>query len=332
MAVSHALQVALATAAKAHNAQLVGAEAAVEPDKLPAIADMAHSGEVLDSRSMGASTDAAPSGGAGEATAYREPHLQLSSPAGMVAGTPSSAFVTAGGSSSITAGQDINFAAQAGSFHTVRSGISLFTYGKADSAGKPNTETGMKLHAASGKVSSQSQSGTTSVIADKAITVASTTKVISIAGKNHVMMTAQGASLKLEGGNIMLHGPGTITFKATMKELAGPQSAHFVPPDLPIGELQPNQLMLERLYHDQEPLVGAPYQVFFADGSSKKGRLDGAGRAVLTNVPAGAAKVIFGAMPGAYARKDQRPMPGFNPAPRETDIDNLIDKYANQSE
>jgi type VI secretion system secreted protein VgrG len=60
--------------------------------------------------------------------------------------------------------------------------------------------------------------------ADKMVTVASVTKTVSVAAKTHLLMTAQGACLKLEGGNIMLHGPGKVEFKASMKELAGPKS------------------------------------------------------------------------------------------------------------
>jgi type VI secretion system secreted protein VgrG len=82
------------------------------------------------------------------------------------------------------------------------------------------------LHAASGKVSSQSQSGATSLVADKAVTVASVTKTVAIsAPKKHVLLTAQGAYIKLEGGNIEVHAPGKVEFKASKKELAGPQSA-----------------------------------------------------------------------------------------------------------
>jgi type VI secretion system secreted protein VgrG len=39
-------------------------------------------------------------------------------------------------------------------------------------------------------------------------------------------MTAQGAFMKIEGGNIMLHGPGKVEFKASKKELAGPKSSN----------------------------------------------------------------------------------------------------------
>jgi uncharacterized protein (DUF2345 family) len=158
--------------------------------------------------------------------AYSEPQLQLSSPRGIAAATPAYAIFSAATTSSISAGQDINFAAQANSFHTVVTGIGLFTYGKASNKDKPNQETGIKLHAASGKVSSQSQSGDTRITAEKTVTVASTSKAVNIMASNkHVLLTAQGAYLKLQDGNIEMHGPGTVFFRASMKELAGPQSA-----------------------------------------------------------------------------------------------------------
>ena len=155
--------------------------------------------------------------------------MQLSSPAGIAATTPADAIISAGNTSSIVAGQDINFASQGGAFHTVKAGISLFTYGKASNKEKPNQETGIKLHAASGKVSSQSQSDETRITADKLITVASITKSVTIAAKQHALLTAQGAYIKLEGGNIMLHGPGKIEFKASAKELAGAGQCYFSP-------------------------------------------------------------------------------------------------------
>jgi type VI secretion system secreted protein VgrG len=51
-------------------------------------------------------------------------------------------------------------------------------------------------------------------------------------------MTAQGAFIKLEGGNIMIHGPGKMEFKASTKELAGPQSAIGDAKSPTIGKLQ----------------------------------------------------------------------------------------------
>jgi type VI secretion system secreted protein VgrG len=267
-------------------------------------------------------------GGHGKATAYSEPHMQLSSPAGITATTAADAIFVSGNTGSICAGQDINFASQGNWFATVKGGISLFTYGKASKADKPNQETGIKLHAASGKVSVQAQSDVLKVTADKTITVASVTKSVNIAAKDHVMLTAQGAYLKLEGGNIMIHGPGTMEFKASMKELAGPAQVSPRLPQFPIGEIAPTELIIERFYHDDEALAGAPFIATFTDGTERTGILDGNGRAVLKDVPPGTAGVRFGPMPGSYQRKDLRKTPGYLARPDASAIDALIDKYS----
>ncbi|MFS2135249.1 type VI secretion system Vgr family protein [Duganella sp. Dugasp56] len=227
------LQTTLADLAQKQNVGLKDSSGAAEPapDKLPALADMALSAEVVGATQQVAGAGAS-TGGAGQASAYSAAHLQLSTPSGIAAVTPASAVVAAGASTSLTGGQDINFASQGNSLHTVRNGISLFSYGKATGAAKPNQETGIRLHAASGKVSAQSQAGLTTLTADKAITVASVSKSVSVAAKEHVMLTAQGAYLKLEGGNIMVHGPGTMAFKASMKELTGPRDGSLPLPKL----------------------------------------------------------------------------------------------------
>lgn len=272
------MQTTLATTAQKHNATLKDNNGHAEPapDKLPSIADMTHSASVIETMASGASPDAAgyESGGAGKVTAYAEPHLQISSPAGIVAATPVDAIVCAGSTSSITAAQDINFAAQGNSYHLVGGGIALFTYGKASGKDKPNQEMGVKLHAASGKVSIQSQSDETRVTADKAITVASITKSVGVAAKEHVLLTAQGAFIKLAGGDIMIHGPGAMSFKASMKELAGPAMSTQVLPSLPLAENWPDvhsqQLNVLNFIgaspETGEALVRVPYSVRDAAG------------------------------------------------------------------
>ena len=227
---SNELQKKFIGVAQKHNAKLKGKDGAEPaPEKLPAVEHMRKSAEVIQTQGSGAGTSE--SGGNGEAAAYEEPQLQLSSPSGIAAITPVNAVLHANTTSSISAGQDINVSAQANSFHAVASGISLFTYGKATNADKPNTETGIRLHAASGMVSTQSQSDETRVTADKAITVASVTKTVNAVAKQHVMLTAQGAFIKLEGGNIMIHGPGKMEFKASSKDLTGPSQSHAQLPE-----------------------------------------------------------------------------------------------------
>jgi uncharacterized protein (DUF2345 family) len=234
----HELLTTLSETAQAHKAMLPvlgGSEA--KPKDLAVIAQLAHSAKVLQAKSSGSASGASSgsasesgansggnTGGTGSTTAYSEPMLVMSAPAGMALLTPQSASLNAGATSSLSAGQDINLLAQGHAGHSVKGGISLFTYGKASNPQKPNVETGIKLHAASGKVSSQSQSSKMQVTADKAITVASTTDAVSIQAKEHVLLTAQGAYIKLSGGNIEVHAPGMVKLLGSMKSFTSGMS------------------------------------------------------------------------------------------------------------
>jgi type VI secretion system secreted protein VgrG len=74
-------------------------------------------------------------------------------------------------------------------------------------------------------------------------------------------------------------------------------------------------------------MAGADYVVKLADGTERKGKLDGQGRAVIPNVPGGSAQVSFGPMPGAFERVDKTPMPNYDPSPSDAKLDSLIEKY-----
>ena len=302
IAASKELQEKLATTAQKHNAKLKDDKGADEaaPKKLFAIAQMSTTEEVAGSVEAGAADSGR--GGSGSVPAYSAAQLQLSSPAGIAAATPANALFAAGASISITGGEDINSASQGNLFNVVKSGISLFTYGKASNKDKPNQETGIKLHAASGKLSSQTQAAETRLTADKGFTVSSVTKSINVTGKNHVLMNAQGAFLKLEGGNIMLHGPGKIEFKASMKELAGPQSASPTLPALPQAGNVSNFVELNHHWPDLTPVAGGAYRAVFSDGTAKEGKLDSKGFARLENIPQGPVQVYFGEDPTPYVR------------------------------
>jgi type VI secretion system secreted protein VgrG len=270
---SHALQLTLARTAQQHKAALRNekGEAEPEPAKLPAVSATGRSIDVLKG------VEAA-DGGQGQVTAWTEPQLQLSSPAGIVATTPADAMIAAGDTSSITAGQDINFAARGSSFYGVKDGISLFTYGKASAKDKPNQETGIKLHAASGKVSSQSQSDETRITADKTITVASITKGVAVRAKEHVLLTAQGAYIRIEGGNISIHAPGKVELKASMKALAGPADGSVASSTLPEAKKIFNEAFVIVNEETKEPMPYVRYRLESASGVKIEGITDALGR------------------------------------------------------
>ena len=254
----------------------------MEAKEIPALKEMEHSFEVITSTTNAVNRHV-------KADAYSEPHAQFSSPAGFVIDTPNNVLLASATTTSLSAGQDIGLASQGNASTAVNGGVSLFTYGKAGRKAKANQEVGLKLHAATGKLSSQSQSGMASLVGDKTVTVASIAKSVTIsAPKKHLLLTAQGACIKLEGGNIEVHAPGKVDFKATKKELTAPVSVSGANMAMKISELSiKRDLEIEYVDADGNVLADEPIALKFSDGSEKKTVLDKNGRAIFKKIPLG---------------------------------------------
>jgi type VI secretion system secreted protein VgrG len=177
-----------------------------------------------DTRGSNEQSENAIGGGTGTVAAWTRPDLVLAAPGGIGSHTPANAIYSAGNTTALVAGQDIQHTVQADHATVAKDGLIVYTYGKAQNSSKPNQETGIQLHAASGNVNTQSQQGATKLTADKNVTVASTTAMVQITAPKHVLLTAAGAAIEIKGGNITLKGPGKVEFKASMKELKGPGS------------------------------------------------------------------------------------------------------------
>lgn len=221
---------ALNETAQKHNAKLSGEPA---PKDLPVRKGQQSSIDSLgadDSRGDAATAGGdgeivAIQGGAGSVSAWSRPELLVSAPGGVGAATPAHAVLSAGTHASFSAGHDLNLESQRNTALAVKSGLTLFTYGKVQNTDKPNAETGMQLHAASGSVSVQAQGNTLHLTADKSVSVASVTNAVTMGSPKHVLLTAGGASLRITNGSITLTTSGAAQFKAAMKELTGAGSA-----------------------------------------------------------------------------------------------------------
>ena len=216
----------LADLAKKQNAALTG-----DPDELPVSQSLQHALDVLQAttsqgaKAAGTGDIKATQGGTGTIPAWSEPRLQTSAPAGLAQLTPNHHLLVSGKNTTVASGHDSQIISQGNHSLAIKDGLALFTHGKSKNANKPNQETGIHLHAASGQVSLQVQSGKLIAAADKKMTLASTHASLTASAKQKIIATAQGAYLKIEGGNIELHAPGKVLFKASKKEWTGPASA-----------------------------------------------------------------------------------------------------------
>lgn len=230
---AHALQKTLADSAQKHHAftgRTLDKEQHEQAEKT-----LMQLAESLDQRAEGTGT--AQGGGAGTVPAFGRPDLVISAPAGTALLTPEDTHIVA---TSITAtgGADVSATIGNNLVAVARDGISLFTYGDAKARRKEQGDRGIKLHAAQGKVDIQAQSAELKAAADMDVNISSTHAKVDIAAKKHVLLTAGGAYVKISGGNIEIHAPGKVEFKAAMKEIGGPASLNQGFAAMPKGDLK----------------------------------------------------------------------------------------------
>lgn len=226
---AHSHSHSLAEVARKQNAGLMNDPAV---DEIPAIDSLKQAEATMKaSATIGAKPTGnseeikATQGGSGTVAAWSKPRLQFAAPAGIAQLTPEHHLIATGKNLSISTGHDTDLVAQGNHSLAVKDGLALFTIGKAGNTQKPNCETGIHLHAATGTVSLQSQGGKTMAAADKKVSIASTTGKLTASAKQKILATAQWAYLKIEGGNIELHAPKKVEFKASKKDWTGPKSA-----------------------------------------------------------------------------------------------------------
>ena len=225
---SHAeLARSLAANARTHLANLPNE---ADADKLPAHQALQATVQSLKgtegngqgSEADGASGEVVPIGGGhGSIPVTERPDL-VASAAGDIAGmTPAHTVLSAGQHTTLSAAHDTNLLAQRHQAWAVKDGISLFTRGEAKNEQRAVKDVGMKLHAASGNVSVQAQSGAFSLTALKAVDVQSTSADVVISAPSRIVLNGGGGYVKIDGGNIEIGTSGMAQFKAAMKELTG---------------------------------------------------------------------------------------------------------------
>ena len=226
------------------------------------------------------------------------------------------------------AGQDISLSTQgdwqASAAHTYSqvSGATSSVYAH---------EGGLQIKAANGPVSLRAHTDELKILADKSVTVVSVNDEIHISANSKIELVAGSSGITLSGGDITFATPGGFSVKGAGHAFLGGGSQAASLPALPVGlaQIAPDEVVIQHEYHDGETLAGAPYRAVLADGSVRTGTLDGAGQAILSNVPAGTSvSIVFGQKPGAYKPKDQTPTPDHKPTPGSSDVDALINKYS----
>ncbi|WP_234415076.1 type VI secretion system Vgr family protein, partial [Xanthomonas fragariae] len=209
---------ALADAARQQQAQLPN-----DPDSLPAQEGLKTLQASLQATQRGSAAGQL-QGGDGQAPGWSHPALLGSGSAGLLSLTPADQVWVSGTQTTLLAGTALNWASQAQLVLAVAGGLVLYTQGSAPDAGSPNQERGIALHAAQGTLSARAHKNLAKLAAKTQVKLVSTTADVQIAAPTkHLLATAAGAYIKLEGDDIELGAPGTIAFKGGQQVWTGPQ-------------------------------------------------------------------------------------------------------------
>jgi uncharacterized Zn-binding protein involved in type VI secretion len=85
-------------------------------------------------------------------------------------------------------------------------------------------------------------------------------------------------------------------------------------------------LMIERRYHDDEPVEEAEFEVELFDKTIIKGKLDKQGRAKIEGVPPEIARIRFGPDVRPFERTDKSPNEAFRETMSEAEIDAMVEE------
>jgi type VI secretion system secreted protein VgrG len=204
-------------------------QSAIDPQAAPLKALQRVLGSMVDARDEAqAAADAVERHPAGDERVPHagEPMLTVAARAGLAVAAGQDVQLAAGEGITLTSGEDAQWAV--GGTARIHAGQAIGVLGGAVKPGEQAAGTGLTMIAAQGDVQVQAQSGRMQVAAREQVVVQSANAHIDwAAAKKITLATAGGASVVIEGGNITVQCPGTLTVKAGMKSFAGPKGIRY---------------------------------------------------------------------------------------------------------
>ncbi|QXB77196.1 type VI secretion system tip protein VgrG [Enterobacter asburiae] len=186
----------------------------------------------------------------------------------------------------------------------------------------------LSLKSGEGPVDVQAQNASLRLFAEKKLTLSSASD-ISFAGKKRITLIGGGSYLRLEAGKIEYGTTAMYLCKVKRTMAAGAASQQPEMPWLADPVKSSASALMQYLYHDDVPVVGASFKATLADGTVREGNLDGAGYLHLEDVPPGSVQVEFRQDTRNYLRKNKTDNQSFvGTSLSEADIDSLIAKHS----
>ena len=196
--------------------------------------------------------NAAIKGASGDFPELSEPHLVLASPAGIELSTARSVHLAASEHVALTSSKNISLASGDSIFASIAKTFSLFVH-----------KAGMKLIAASGKVSIEAHSDEVELIAQKVLSLISEADWVNIKGKKGVRL--HGASHMLEiSDKVQFFTSSPVLFNGNLETLA-PKSVSQEFNERPHSSFDQEVLLMNA---DDTPAAGIAFEILRDDGNS----------------------------------------------------------------
>lgn len=202
-----------------------------------------------------------------------EPHLVLSSPAGIELASTRSTHIASGEHTALTAGHNLSIAAGDSLYASIRQTLRLFVH-----------KAGMKFIAAAGKITVQAHDDDIQVIADKVLALISQSDWVDIRGRKGVRLHGPGAMVEITD-RMQVFAPKPTLFHGNLETLAPqnrpqPSQEHKITIDEAATPEDPKQLVLTLQTHRDSgrPIANMPYKLFKNGSRFDEGITDDLGR------------------------------------------------------
>ncbi|WP_305825822.1 DUF2345 domain-containing protein, partial [Massilia brevitalea] len=171
-----------------------------------------------------------------------EPHLVLASPAGIETTSAQSTHIASGEHTALTAGRNLSIATGDSLFASIKQTFRLFVH-----------KAGMKLIAASGKITVQAHEDDIQVIANKVLSLISQTDWIDLKGKKGVRLHGPECMVEITD-RMQVFAPKPALFHGNLKTLAPqnrpqPSAEHKITITEPKTPEDPKQLLFRLQTH-----------------------------------------------------------------------------------
>jgi type VI secretion system secreted protein VgrG len=210
-----------------------------------------------------------------------EPHIIISSPAGIALTTPGSTHLHTAANTAVTTGRHLSVSAGRSLLVSALDKVSLFAH-----------KLGMRLFAAQGKLEIQAQSDDLEIIADKVLHIISARESVNIMAAKEVLLTAGGSYISIGENGIEEGTPKDWIVHAGSRIMAGPKTYNATMPVLPFAETVTQDIEMTFLDINGRALQDEPVYITHGSGSNLIESTDQTGTVSLKSIVLSGLSVI----------------------------------------